>query len=237
MSSKNSITINAENRQILGKGLKQLRQNGKIPAVIHNHGQASLPIMIDQATLLKAYANAGKHHPVEVKLDDNLHLTLIKDVDIEPLKQHLRHVVFQAIRQNQEVEAEIPVIFKPDSEIPAEKISLMVLRQLDNVMVKALPKNLPDQLIVDPSKLAEVGDHITVADIEVPEGVTILTDPEHPIATVEMPKDQIAEADAAAAALAEDAATTETESTETASPEVSDGESQATEAATEKPSE
>jgi large subunit ribosomal protein L25 len=86
---------------------------------------------------------------------------------------------------------------------------LLVLKQLDHVEVKALPKNLPDELVVDPSTLAEVGDHLTVADIKVPEGVTILTPLESSLAVVEMPKDQIAEANAIAAEQAETAGTTE----------------------------
>ncbi len=75
----------------------------------------------------------------------------------------------------------------------------MVLKQLDRVMVEALPNNLPNELRLDPSVLAEVGDRLTVADLKAPEGVTILTDPESQIAIVEMPRDQIADADAAAA--------------------------------------
>jgi large subunit ribosomal protein L25 len=121
----------------------------------------------------------------------------------------MRHVVFQAIKQNEAVEAEIPVVFKEDAEIPAEKLSLMVLKQLDHVQVKALPKDLPDELVVDPSSLAEVGDSLSVADLVLPAGVTLLSDPDAQIAVVEMPKDQIAAADESAASLADDAGTTE----------------------------
>ncbi len=113
--------------------------------------------------------------------------------------------MFQAIKQNEEVETEVPVVFKDGAEIPAERSSFMVLKQIDTVQVKALPKNLPDELVVDPSVLVEVGDSITVADLVIPKGVTLLTDPEQQIAMVEMPKDQIAEANAAAESLAEDA--------------------------------
>lgn len=204
MSSDN-IVVDLEQRTILRKGLKQLREQGKTPAVVHNYGKPSMHVMADSSDLTKAFSQAGKHHPVELHLGKETHLALIKDVDHEPIKNSIRHIVFQAIKQNEAVEAEIPVVFKADVEIPAEKLSLMVLKQLDYVEVKALPRDLPDELVVDPSKLTEVGDHVTVADLIVPEGVTILTEPEHPIATVEMPKDQIAEADAAAAALAEDA--------------------------------
>jgi large subunit ribosomal protein L25 len=208
------ITVQLDKREVLGKGLAKLRHDGLVPAVIHDHGKDSIHVMGDFAKLVKVFSTAGKHHPVQLKVDGKQHLALIKDVDFEPTKHRMRHVVFQAIKQNEAVEAEIPVTFVADAEIPAEKVSLLVLKQLDHVEVKALPKDLPDELQVDPSVLAEVGDNLTVADIKAPEGVTILTPPETQIAIVEMPKDQIAEADAAAAALAEDAGVSEEPETE-----------------------
>lgn len=204
MTTQN-ITVELEKRETLKKGLSAIRQNGQIPAVIHNHGKESIHVQGSAIGLSKVYADAGKHHPVQLKVDGKQHLALIKDVDYDPAKHIMRHVVFQAIRQNEEVEAEIPVVFAADTEIPAERKSLLVLKQLDHVEVKAFPKNLPDELVVDPSTLAEAGDSLTVADLQVPDGVTVLTTPETQIASVETPKDQIAEADAAAASLAEDA--------------------------------
>lgn len=203
--STDTIEVDLEKREVVRKGLKALRASGKVPVVLHNHGKDSTLLSGDFVALNKVFAAAGKHHPVEVVIDGKKHLTLIKDVDMEPVKSRLRHIVFQAIRQNEAVEAEVPVVFKADTEIPAEKLSLLVLKHIDHVLIKALPKNLPDELVVDPSSLKEVGDTLSVSDLVIPEGVTLLTDPEHGIATVEMPKDQIAEADAAAASLAEDA--------------------------------
>lgn len=199
------ITVELTKREVVGKGLAKLRQVGQVPAVLHNHGKDSTLAQGEYVALTKVYAAAGKHHPVHVKIDGKAHLALIKDVDYEQTKHRIRHVVFQSIKQNEAVEAEIPVVFAEDVEIPAEKLSLLVLQQIDHVQVKALPKDLPDQLTVDPSSLTQTGDHLTVADLKVPSGVTVLTAADTQIAIVETPKDQIAEADAAAASLAEDA--------------------------------
>lgn len=203
--SNDSIVVDLEKRDVVRKRLAGLRGDGHVPAVIHNHGKESILVVGDARTLTKMYAEAGKHHPVQLKVDGKQHLALIKDVDYEPVKHRMRHIVFQAIKQNEEVEAEIPVVFTEGAEIPAERISLMVLKQLDHVQVKALPKDLPDEIVIDPSVLAEVGDSLSVADLKAPTGVTILTDKETQIAIVEMPKDQIAAADESAASLAEDA--------------------------------
>lgn len=208
------ITLELHERTVVRKRLAGLRKEGLVPAVVHNHGKESMHVTGDFVAITKVYKQAGKHHPVHLKVAGKDHLALIKDVDLEPAKNRVRHIVFQAINKNEAVEAEIPVVFLEDAEIPAERLSLMVLKQLDHVQVKALPNDLPDQLVVDPSSLTEVGDHLTVADLTAPKGVTILTDPEQQIAIVEMPKDQIAEANASAESLAEDAGKPDAETAE-----------------------
>lgn len=190
--SDQDITLTLEKRDKVGKGLNKLRREGQIPAVIHNHGKDSVVVAGPSLTILKAYESAGKHHPINVVVGKDKYFTIIKDVDFEPTKQQLRHVVFNAIRQDEKVESEVPIVLEGE-EIPAEKAGLMVIRQLDHVVIEALPKDLIDSVSVDATKLTEIGDKITVADIKVPSGVTIMTEPEHPIATVEETKAQISE--------------------------------------------
>lgn len=226
--SGDAIVLELEERNVVRKGLSGLRASGQIPAVIHNHGQASIHVMGNVMQMQKTYSAAGKHHPVQLKVGKQQHLAMIKDVDFEPAKHRMRHIVFQAIKQDEETEAEVPIVFK-EVEIPAEKASLLVLKQLDRVQVKALPRDLPDELMIDPGKLTEVGDHLTVADLELPNGVTVLTDPLSQVAIVEMPKDQVAEADAAAAALAEDAGVSAEEGAEGEGEEPAAGEKAAKE--------
>lgn len=191
MSDKD-ITLTVEERDVLGKKVKHLRGEGKIPAVIHNHGADSIVVMAPSTDMLKAYLAAGKHHPITLKLGTQKYMALIKDANFEPKKHQLRHVVFNAIKQDEKQQTEVPVHFA-EGEIPAEKAGLMVIRQLDSVEIEALPKDLIDELMVDVSQLTEIGDKVTVADIQTPTGVTILTEPEHPIATVEETKAQMSE--------------------------------------------
>lgn len=200
--------VKLSQREVIGKGLNHLRRDGVVPAVIHNHGAASVHVMGPEAELVKVYQAAGKHHPLNLEVGDAKFLALIKDAHFDPVKRRLQHVVFQAIKQDEKVEAEVPI--RLEGEVPAEKVGLMVLTQLDSVEIEALPKDLPDELVVNAEKLAELHDKITVADLQVPVGVTILTDPEHPIATVTESKAMLAE-EAEAAAEGEEAAAAEGE--------------------------
>jgi large subunit ribosomal protein L25 len=198
--------VKLEQRTVVGKGLNRLRHDGVVPAVIHNHGAESIHVMGPEMELVKVYQSAGKHHPLNLEVGSDKYLALIKDAHFDPVKRRLQHVVFQAIKQNEKVEAEVPIHIEGDA--PAEKVGLMILHQLDSIEIEALPRNLPDQLVVSAEKLAELHDKIVVGDIEVPEGVTILTDPEHPIATVTESRAMAAEeAEAEAEEGAEEAET------------------------------
>lgn len=189
--SGQDIALVLEERKVLGKQVKHLRRDGMIPAVIHDHGQPSKVVMAPSVELIKVYQQAGKHHPLSLTLGKDTYMALIKDADFDPKKHQLRHIVFNAIKQDEKVETEVPI--RLVGEIPAEKVGLMLITQLDSVEIEAFPKDLVDELTVDATGLAEIGDKIHVSDIVVPPGVVILTEAEHPIATIEETKAQISE--------------------------------------------
>lgn len=208
-----NLTLKANKRDLLGK-LNELRAQGQTPAVIHDHGKDSIHISVIEADLKKVFASAGKHHPVDVDVDGKRYATLIKEITRKPATNRLYHSVFQAIAADEKVTAELPLKVSEDS--PAARASLLVLTKVDHIEVEALPKDLIDALEVDVSSLIEVGDKITVADLKVPSTITIKTDLSQTIATVEMPKDQIAEADAALEEQKTTDATTDDEATDSA---------------------
>lgn len=188
--SQDSIRLDLQARSVTGKQVRALRRSGVVPAVIHNHGKESVNVQADYNTLAKVYGQAGRHHPVELTADGKKYLAIIKNATFEPKKNRLNHVVFNAVNANQKVEAEVPIRPKYDGDndsSPAERASLMVLANLESVVVEAVPSKLPDVLYYDAEKLVAVGDHISVADLIVPEGIEIKTEAEHAIATVYEP--------------------------------------------------
>jgi large subunit ribosomal protein L25 len=189
--SGTDISLKVEERTVVGKGVRQLRRDGMTPAVIHDHGKASHHIMAPSIAIDKVYQSAGKHHPVNLTLGTKKFMALIKDVAFEPRKHTITHIVFNAISAKEKQQTEVPVHLSED--IPAEKAGYLVIRQLDAVEIEALPKDLIDEIVLDASSLAEIGDKLTVADISVPTGVTIITAADHPIAVVEETKAQMSE--------------------------------------------
>jgi large subunit ribosomal protein L25 len=181
------IILSVDTRDTLGKGVKQLRHDGLVPGVIHDHGKASVHIQAEYNAMYKAFLHAGKHHPVELNASGKKYTTIIKDVTFDPRLNSMTHIVFGAISANEKVEAEIPVhprYAEGNDSSPAERAGLIVLTQATIVEVKALSKDLPDVLTYDAEKLVHVGDQITVADLNIPAGVEVETEAEHVLATV-----------------------------------------------------
>ncbi len=181
------VELSVENREVTGKKVAHLRHDGYVPAIVYGHDFPAQAVMALEVPMAKAVHRAGKHHPVELQLDGKTRLAMIKSIDLDPVKRAVRHVAFHVVKQNEEVETEIPVVVTGTGETPAEKVGLVVLTGSETVEVKALPGNLPDQLEVPGEKLVGEGDKLTVADIKVPKGVVILSDPELVVATVYEP--------------------------------------------------
>lgn len=231
--SQDAINLTLEPREVTGKAVKHLRSAGTVPAVIHDHGKDSVIVQGNGVAMLKVWQKAGKHHPVNLKAGDKTYTALIKTAEFDPRKHLLTHIVFNAVNKNQKVDAEIPIHARYDEgneSSPAERAGFIVLTQLDAVAVKAIPDKLPDFLEYDAEKLVEVGDHVTVADLIIPEGVEVETELEHAVATVYEPSALAAANDAAGG----DAEPEDAEAVPAEEGSVDEGESEAAKETTEE---
>ena len=167
------ILLQAEKREGLGKSAAaRLRLDGKVPAVIQENGKESVSIVIDGPALLKAYRSVGRSQAIDLTIGKAKKLALIKEVEFVPMKPELQHVVFQALKADEVVDAEVPIHIVGD--IPAEVNRLVLLNTLESVVVRALPKDLPESLEVSGASLVEIDDRLTIGDIKMPEGVELV---------------------------------------------------------------
>lgn len=82
--SNDSISLTLEPRTVTGKAVKHLRREGQVPAVIHDHGKASLHVQGNSVAMLKVWRQAGKHHPIALKAGDKNFVALIKTAEFDP---------------------------------------------------------------------------------------------------------------------------------------------------------
>jgi large subunit ribosomal protein L25 len=185
--ANDNMALTLKKRTVMGKKVATLRRAGTVPGVVYGHGFKPISVQAGLLPLQKVVKNAGKHHPVQLDIDGTKRIAMIKELSIDPVKHLLRHIAFHAVKQNEMVTADIPVVLDGEGESPAERAGLVLLKSVETLQVKAFPGNLPDALVVSTSQLEEAGQHLTVADIIIPADVELDADPELVIASVYEP--------------------------------------------------
>lgn len=189
-------------REVAGKKVKNLREQGIIPSVVFGEGEPVLTQSVYNETE-KAVREAGYHSPIDLTIDGKAQMALVKNVDMDPIKRTIRNIEFQAINANEVVEATTPIKVVNFEASDASKAHLVLSIVLEEIDVKAKPADLPEAIEVDASKLATTEDGLTVADIVLPKGVEFADkelDKELPIANVYDPAEEAAEREAKAEA-------------------------------------
>ena len=169
MGDKINLTLNE--RELRGKKAIRLREQGFVPGVVYGHGFEPILVQSEYNVIEKVVHEAGKHAPVHITIGGKKKITLIKDVDRDPVKARIQHVSFHAVKANEVVNAEVPIHLIGVGESPAEKAGLIVLQAIEEIEVKAKPADLPEALEVSVESLTTDEDKITLADITLPTGV------------------------------------------------------------------
>lgn len=197
----------AERRTVTGKAVSRLRKEGRLPGVVYGHGTDSEPVTIDAHEFEQLRKHAGASTLVDLKVEGGkARPVLISGIQVHPVNRRPLHVDLFAVRMTEELTVEVQLV-GTGSAAAVENGGTLV-HPTSSVKVRALPANLPDSLTYDLSPLVDFDTTITVADIVVPEGVTIQADPAEVIARVLAPRveeevvapTEGAEAEAAAAA-------------------------------------
>ena len=181
------ITLNAELRDVKVNP-KMIRKQGKIPAIFYGAGQESTPISIGKIEFKKVLADAGESTIITLKTPNVSLDALIHDVDLHPVLGDPIHVDFYITAKDHKLQVAVPIEFV--GAAPAEKAGGVVLKVMHEMLVESLPAKLPAHITVDLSLLAEIGSHITVGDVKLPEGVRALAAASDIIANAALPKEE-----------------------------------------------
>lgn len=172
-----------------------LRKQGKIPCVLYGHKIKNIHLAVNAVDLAKIYQEAGGNTLIKLKIsqDDKSEMeervVLIHETAREPLRNNLIHVDFYQVKMDEEITAEIPLVFVGKSEAVEREGGLLV-KTLQSIEVEALPANLPHEIQVDISSLDTFDDKITVKDLLLPEGVKIAAEGDDMVASIVPPRTQ-----------------------------------------------
>ncbi len=198
-----SVALNAFVRSQSGRTeVKKLRNAGRVPATIY--GRQTKPENLELiARELSDLINhsASENILVDLAVDKKKRLALVQEVQHHPLSGKVLHVDFHEVAENETVTVMVPV--ETTGEAVGVKTGGGVLEHITfKLKVRALPKNLPEQILIDVSAL-EVGKSIHLGEIKAPEGVEIIGKKSTTVVAVAMPKTEVEEAPAEGAAAAD----------------------------------
>jgi large subunit ribosomal protein L25 len=182
-----ALELKAEVRDAIGKQVGQLRRQGFVPAVVYGKGIEADHIQIEAKVLRKVLAQAGTHQLIALQIGSTRpRMTLARDIQIDAVKRHLLHVDFYAVNMQEKVTAEVPLVFVGVSPAVKELGGILV-HSMAEVEIECLPADLIAAVEVNVEGLTEIDAMLTVADLQVPSTITILSDPESMVAKVEAP--------------------------------------------------
>ncbi|AYG02640.1 50S ribosomal protein L25/general stress protein Ctc [Gryllotalpicola protaetiae] len=188
----------AEVRDSFGKGAaRKIRALNKIPAVIYGHGTEPRHVTLPghETMLLIRKANAI----LELDIAGTSELTLVKDVQRDPVRQIIEHIDLILVRRGEKVTVDVPV------HVEGEPFGSAIAEQDANtISVEVEATNIPERIVVDVEG-KEAGTHITAGDLELPAGASLVTDPETLVVGIVLPAAPVEEG-AEEAAAAETAA-------------------------------
>ena len=173
------MDLSANTRNILGKKVRFLRQQGLTPVYLFGRNIEPLPLQCDTTELKNILAQAGMTQIVSLKIDKKRTPTnvMVREVQVEPRTDELLHVDFYQIRMEEKIRVEVPIVTV--GEAPALRFKENFLaHELNNLTIECLPDEIPSRVEVDLSDLTESEQAIHVSDISLGDGITVLDNPE-----------------------------------------------------------
>jgi large subunit ribosomal protein L25 len=165
--------ITAELRTEFGKGAaRRIRREHKIPAVVYGHGNDPIHLTLPGHDTMLALERGGTNALLELDIDGTAQLALAREVQVDPLRRVLEHIDFVAVRQGERVTVDVLVHLVGDAGPDT-----LVVTENTTVQVEAEATHIPESIEVS-IQGAPVGTQIHASDLILPEGTTLLTDPE-----------------------------------------------------------
>ena len=193
------IELTVEERSGFGSGaIRRLRKHGMVPAVIYSQGKPAVSLQIERLHLRKKTMGMTSTHLYQLKSQSKALdgvMALIKDTQIDALRQEVTHVDFYEIHAGHKIIVTVPVVLIGESAAVKQKTAILA-QALHEVEVECQPTDIPERLELDITALV-VGDSLFASDLKLPEGAKLKTEKSQNIVTAVAPKEEVAASPAA----------------------------------------
>lgn len=191
MPSNTVPTLKAELRDAKKGVVSRIRRSGGIPAVLYGHKikNASLSLNGKEFGLIYKTAGASSILKLEINGEKAPRNVLIHEAALDPVLGSIMHVDLYEVKMDEKIRTRIHLAFEGESSAVKSEGGVLV-KNIYEIEVEALPQDLPHEIKVDISKLATFQDAITLADLPISSKVKVFGDPKEIIAKVSPPRTQ-----------------------------------------------
>jgi large subunit ribosomal protein L25 len=171
------VVINATRRDVVGKQVKALRREGKLPAVIYGRHTEPISINLDAHSASLALGKLSSSSLVTIELDGTEYPALVREKQRD----------FLAVSMSEMLRTYVSVHFTGVSSA-VKDFNAVLVKNLEELEVECLPTDLPERIVVDISVLTRPGEGIRVRDVKVSDDIRILNDPDTMVAVATFAK-------------------------------------------------
>ena len=217
-----NVDLQAKPREERGKNAaRRLRASGMLPAVLYGDGDgSSTALAVPDRVVDYTLQHLGDNALYDIDLGAGGSTARIVDVQRDPVTGRLIHVDFAPVDMQQRIEVTVPLHVV--GEAPGTDEGGVLQQVAYEVRIESLPGDIPQELTLDVSTLG-MNENLTLADLTLPDGVTLITEPEEVAATVTAPT-EITEEELEAAGVVEEEPEEDLEEGEEAPEEAPEGE-------------
>jgi len=212
-----TLELKSKKREIFGKKVKALRNQGLVPAVVYGGSGGNIPLILELKEFERVFKHAGETTLIRLFVDDPAFAkasagkekfsakgavpagrqepasgwknVLIHDTSRDPVTDEIKHVDFYEVKMDEKIAAKIPLVFA-GSALAISDLGGILVKAMQELEVRALPADLPHEIKVDISALKTFDDNIAVKDIKLPKNVEILENASASVASVAPPRSE-----------------------------------------------
>ncbi|RJP46865.1 MAG: 50S ribosomal protein L25 [Armatimonadetes bacterium] len=189
------VALQAQEREILGKKVKILRREGIIPAHVFGKKIETEHVSVNRLEFLKVFEQVGETGLVDLKIgSEKVRPVLIRDIQVDPVREEPLHIDFYQVNLMEKVKVRVPIYLRGEEPELVHTGEAVVIQQMPEVEVEALPTDLPENIEVDISVLKNIDDTVYISDLKVPQGVEVQADAEWVVVKLDKAVSEEAEA-------------------------------------------
>lgn len=192
--------ISAVHRNVIGKQVKALRREGKLPAVLYGRYISATPVLLDQHDASNILGQISGSALVTIVLEGEKHLALVREKQRNFMTGVLLHIDFQVVSMLDKLRTNVALEFKGEA-LAVKLFNGILVTEMNSIEVECLPQDLPERILVDLSALKEIGSALYVKDLALPENVEVHEDANAVVVVVRPPEVEEEEEEAAAVAV------------------------------------